>query len=453
LGRDSVLVNYYCDQCGGYYFDYYWGWQYYTYDCYCQYDYDYYYYCKTYKYVEYHEETAHTLSFNIEAGSHGALVGSITDNNWFCEVEEASLVINGNKAIDASASFYNIPPTVEPTMAPTNSMKPTNRPTISPYLKKISPTYKPTRKPTPSPTVSPTYFPTSSPTLDGTRYGDRTIIFNFTDKQNDIDIGAHGSYHGSSNDFSLVLKEVSMKVGNTTITENEIGGKLAYKIPGNGETGKILVGSWDDNGDTVIYNATNSIEWLVKDKKFYIGLGSSFTLNDVNLYDATLNSSVVQSPSDLLLGVGNALNIDNSKIYDINAVTQFFNYDNRPDRPTYKPTKRPTRKPTKRPTKKPSTPKPSRHPTLKPTTSWIKVPRPTKFPSLPPSGGEVDTPPTSSNPSPSDVPVGDKVTRKPTKKISKPTSSNQHHRHYTPTKKRYMYRTHSPTKKPSPRPM
>ena len=60
------------------------------------------------------------------------------------------------------------------------------------------------------------------------------------------------------------------------------------------------------------------------------------------------------------------------------------------------------------------------------------------------------SPTSSSNPSPSGVPGGDKVTRKPTKKISKPTS-NQHHRHYTPTKKRYMYRTHSPTKKPSPR--
>jgi len=418
--------------------------------------YDYYYSCTSWNYVEFKpEETAHTVSFNIEATSHGIVAGNVPDNsNWYCEVQQAILMVNGAKAIDAEAIFYNLLPTVEPTSAPSNSMQPTNRPTISPYLYKVSPTKKPTKKPTFSPTVSPTPFPTLTPTLGGTRYGDHIVIFNFNDKQNDIDIGTYGSYHGSSNDFSLILKEFSMKVGNTVITENEIGGKISYKIDSNGETGKILIGSWDDNGDTIIFNNTNSVEWLVKDKKFYIGLESSFTINDINLFDASLNSSVVQSPIDLLLGVGNALSIEDSKIYDVNAVTQWYNYDNRPDKPTYKPTKKPTRKPTKKPTKKPTTTKPSRQPTHKPTNSYDNRPdkptykptykptkKPTKNPTKKPSG-VVRT---------DDEPTGQEVkTRYPTRKRRphrKPKYS-QRFPNIAPSR-RYVYRTHSPTKKSS----
>jgi hypothetical protein len=112
---EAVYSHYQCQQCsycgvwyrnygwynGWYYYDYYYCGEYIYYDCYCYHVYDYYYSCSSWNYVEFPpEETAHTLSFNIEAGSHGALVGSITDNNWFCEVEEASLIINGNKIVD-----------------------------------------------------------------------------------------------------------------------------------------------------------------------------------------------------------------------------------------------------------------------------------------------------------------------------------------------------------------
>jgi len=258
-----------------------------------------------------------------------------------------------------------------------------------------------------------------------------------------------------------------MKIGDHVITENEIGGKMAYKIPDSGETGKIIIGSWDDNGKTVIYNTTNSIEWLVKDKKFYLGLGSSFTINDINLFDTTLNSSVIQSPTDLLLGVGNALSLEDSKIYDISAITQFFNYDNRPDRPTYKPTKKPTKKPAKKPTttrsptRKPTLYKPSRYPTrtsryptptsrypTRKPTPWIQSPHPTKQPSKVPQLSLSPSKEKVTSSTPTNIP--ETKTHYPTRKhrkYHKPVYSN-HFPNISPSR-HYLYLTHSPTRKPN----
>jgi hypothetical protein len=292
---------------------------------------------------------------------------------------------------------------------------------VIPYLDKVSPTYYPTKNPTPRPTKFPTSKPTFVPTNGGSaNFGDHVVTFDVKEKLSKIDIGVVANYGGSTNDFKLMVDEISLKVGDSIITENAIGGKVAYAIPSNGEFGKVLIESWDHDNEKVVYDLANSIEWAKKGDKFYLGLGSSFTVNDVNLYDAGFNTSIVNKPNDFLLGLGSDLDLDDVHIFDVNVITEWFSYDNRPDKPTLKPSSKPTLRPTFKPSKKP---------TYKPSKRPIATHSPSRKPS-------------PKAPSP----------KAPTPKAPTPTRKAPTWSHRFPNiapSRRYVYRTHSPTKKPT----